>query len=115
MRQYGEVPPWVGAGPAPAVISATGLGTGGGASVSTADGSGFGEVLIMTGSNPSANGNVHLAFGTVPPSLFLSGDEAFGTLASANNPSSDITFSWSGGTLKPNKRYRMHYEWAASF
>lgn len=113
MRQYGEVPPWVGTGPAPTVQSVTGLGTGGGAGVDTDDGSGFGDVLIQTGSNPSAGGNIVLAFSVVPPLLFISGDGEFGALIVTNNPSAAVTITWAA-TLPPGRKLRLNYEWSVS-
>lgn len=115
MRQYGEVPPVLSTNAAPQVSATSGLGTGGGAAVQTKDGQGFGEVLVTSGSNPSAGGSVTLTFAQTPPVLFLAGDEAFGALTAANNDGAHTTFaiSWAT-TLPPNRALRLAYEWSVS-
>lgn len=113
MRQYGEVPPVLSTDPAPRVESTAGLGTGGGAGVQTPDGSGFGGISIMTGSSPLANGNVQVGFSASPPALFISLPDDFGTQTIVQ-AGSELTIAWSGATLLPNHRYRIHYEWSIS-
>jgi hypothetical protein len=114
MRQYGEVPPWLAANNTPAVVSATGLGTGGGASVSTPDSSGFGDVLVRTGPGASASWSIVLAFPNTPPTLFVSGDDAFGVISQAT-VSKQITLSGTGGSFVNNgQTLKIHYEWSVS-
>lgn len=114
MRQYGEVPPWLSTAAAPQVKTVAGIGTGGGAGVQTKDGQGFGEVILRSGSNPSAGGNVVLQFPQTPPTLFISGDEEFGVLTVTGQTTTTVTISWAT-TLPPSRRLRLHYEWNASF
>lgn len=114
MRQYGELPPWLAALNTPKVSAVTGLGTGGGAGVDTADSGGFGDVSVFVGPGVLAAGSVALTFPSTPPTLFVSGDEAFGTVTQAT-VSNVVTISWSGGRLIPgSKAYRLHYEWNLS-
>ena len=114
MRQYGEVPPWLAAVNTPKVQVTTGLGTGGGASVQTPDSGGFGEVLVTAGVGVLASGNVVILFpSTGTPTLFISGDEAFGAITqSVDDPS--ITIFWTGAKMIAGRRYRISYEWAVS-
>ncbi len=115
MRQYKEVPPWLAASNTPAVSATTGLGTGGGASVQTPDSGGFGDVLVRAGSGVLAAGSVALTFLSAPPTLFISGDEEFGTITQAT-VADVVTISWTGGTMIARDRpYRLHYEWETSF
>lgn len=116
MRQYGEVPPWLAALNTPSVKSTSGLGTGGGAGVFSQDSGGFGEIQVFIGPGFSANGNVVLNFPNTPPTLFISGDGAFGTLSQAT-VGNNVTLSWTGATFKSpgaSKTYRLRYEWSSS-
>jgi hypothetical protein len=115
MRQFGEVPPWLSAAAAPAVVSMTGIGAGGGAGVQTQDGQGFGEVCIVTGSNPAAGGSVTLNFPQLPPILFFTGSDVFGVISAAGNDGAhnQIVLSWTA-QLPPGARCQLHYEWAVS-
>lgn len=114
MRQYGEVLPVPPSDP-PAISTIAGLGTGGGAGVQSQVGqSGWGHVVVKTGLNPLANGNVHLVFGSAPPSLFVAGDESFGPLGVTGQGTTDIVIAWTSATLLPQHTYRINYEWAVS-
>lgn len=119
MRQYGEVPPTLSTAAAPSVSTTTGLGTGGGASVQTkglpSDGQGFGDVVVMSGSNPSSSGSVVLTFPQTPPILFFAADEGFGALTVTGNDGAhtSITVAWSV-TLPKSRRLGIHYEWNVS-
>jgi len=113
MRQYGEVPPTLGAGPAPKVSIVTGLGTGGGASVFTQDGSGYGDVFIQTGKNPDATWEVQIEFSSAPPTLFVSGDDALGILE-VSQVGTTLTVNSTDAFWSPNTKYQLHYEWAVS-
>lgn len=115
MRNAYEPPPWLAPLNTPVVSTTSGLGTGGGAGVETIDSSGFGEVSIQAGKGYSAAGSVALTFPSPPPTLFISGDEAFGPLTQAT-VGDVVTISWTaakfvGGNSKP---YKIHYEWAVS-
>ena len=115
MRQYKEVPPWLAASNTPAVSATTGLGTGGGASVQTPDSGGFGEVLVRGGVGVATSGSVALTFPSTPPTLFVSGDQEFGTITQAT-VGDVVTISWTGGTMIPRDRlYQLHYEWESSY
>jgi hypothetical protein len=111
MRQYGILPPWLAPLNTPEVVSATGLGTGGGAAIVTPDSGGFGTIRVYPGVGASAAGNVIITFPNTPPSLFISGDDAFGPLTqtvSGNN----ITIAWTTAALKANgKHATISYEW----
>ena len=114
MRQYGEIPPWLAALNTPSVSSTSGLGTGGGAAVQTSDSGGFGEVLVNTGPSSSATWNVVLTFPSTPPTLFISGDDAFGPITQAT-VGNNVTLSGTGAKfLLTGKPYKLHYEWSVS-
>lgn len=119
MRQYGDVPPWVGAGAAPKVSSVSGVGraAGGGAAVQTQDGNGFGHIEVTMGGAAVAAGQVVLTFAAAPPVLFFAADEMFGPLTIVNNDGAhtSITIQWlrPGGYVVGNK-YNIHYEWSIS-
>lgn len=119
MRQYGEVPPWLGAKPAPQITSVSGVGenAGGGAGVQTQDGSGFGHIEVMMGKSAIAAGQIVLTFSVAPPVLFFSGAEMFGPLTITNNDGAhtSITIAWTRpGSYIVGKRYDIHYEWSVS-
>ena len=116
MRQYGEVPPWLAANNTPQVGACSGLGTGGGAGVQTQDSGGFGDVFVNVGTDYSASGSVALVFPSTPPTLFISGDAAFGALTQAT-VSNTVTISWTAAKFSApgnGKNYRLHYEWSVS-
>lgn len=114
MRNAYEPAPWLAASNTPNVSSVTGLGTGGGASLQTIDSSGFGSVLVAPGKGYASNGSVALTFPGTPPTLFISGDEAFGIL-SQSTVGKVTTISWSGANFPaPETAYAIHYEWNVS-
>lgn len=116
MRKAYEPIPWLAALNTPAISAATGLGTGGGAGVQTSDSSGFGDVFIYIGPGFTANGTIALTFPSAPPTLFISGDAAFGTLSQAT-VGNVVTISWTAASFpSPGraKRHLIHYEWSLS-
>lgn len=114
MRQYGSVPPWLSTAVAPFVELPLGLGAGGGASVFTADGQGFGDIYVQTGSNPASNGGgLALSFPQAPPLLFISADDEFGVINIGGQQTLAVTIGWTA-QLPPNRKLRIHYEWAVS-
>lgn len=114
MRFAYEPIPWLSTAAAPQVSATTGLGTGGGAGVNTPDGTGFGAVAVTAGSGAATSGSVVLKFAANPPTLFISGDEAFGTITSSGQGTTSVTISWTGANLIKSKRYRLNYEWSVS-
>lgn len=114
MRSAYEPAPWLAAPNTPNVSAVTGLGTGGGASLQTIDSSGFGSVLVAPGQGFASNGSVALTFPSVPPVLFISGDQEFGILAQST-VGNVVTISWSGANFpSPGSSYAIHYEWKTS-
>jgi len=114
MRSAYEPIPWLAADNTPRIKSTTGLGTGGGAGVSTQDSSGFGEIDVKFGVNHSANVTVVLNFPSTPPTLFISGEQCFGTVTQAT-VSNDVTITCTGILPgAPGELRRLHYEWATS-
>ncbi len=116
MRMAYEPPPWLAANNTPAISAASGLGTGGGAAVQTADSGGFGDVNVMVGKNYSAAGSVALTFPNTPPTLFISGEDAFGPVTQAT-VGNVVTISWTAAHFSApggGKLYKLHYEWAVS-
>lgn len=113
MRQYGEIPAPLATIDTPQALSTSGLGTGGGASVQTPDSGNYGDVMITAGPSVSTSGNVVLQFANTPPTMFIAGDEGFGTITQAHdNVAKTITISWTSATLVPgSRRHRIHYEW----
>lgn len=114
MRQYGEVPPWLAAQNTPKVSACTGLGAGGAAAVQTSDSGGFGDVLVYIGAGWNTSGSVALTFPSAPPTLFIAGGEAFGTV-SQNTVGNIVTVSWINASFVPRSQpYQLHYEWNLS-
>lgn len=112
MRKAYELPPILAPDNTPVVASTTGLGTGG-ASVQTSDSSGYGDVFVYIGSGAASSGSVVLNFPNAsPPQMFVSGDQAFGTITSNLN-GQILTISWTGAFyLRKNSRVHvLHYEW----
>ena len=117
MRQYGSVPPWLAANNTPMIGGTQGLGTNGGASVQTPDSGGFGEILVYPDADYEATGQVDLVFPNTPPTLFIAGDEAFGTISQSTDvPTKTVTISWLDHSFVAprSKPYRIHYEWLTS-
>jgi len=115
MRQYGEAPPWLAAANTPLVKDCTGLGTGG-AGIFTPDSSGFFDVLCTVGTGWDVDGSIVLAFPSTPPTLFVSGDEAFVSL-SQSTTGNDVTIAWTGAALGGfiGQTLRIHAEWETSY
>lgn len=116
LRNAYEPIPWLAADNTPAVSATSGLGTGGGAGVQTPDSSGFGDIYVYVGAGVATSGSVALTFPNTPPTLFISADQAFGTLTQAT-VSDVVTISWTGAAFKSpggGKKYNIHYEWLTS-
>lgn len=115
LRQYGSIPQTLAANNVPAVLSTSGLGTGGGASVQIGQTNGSqGTIDIITGSNPSVNGNVELQFPNTAPTLFLALLPEFGTPVVTNPSATTLLIAWTSDTFLPNKRYKIPFQWATS-
>ena len=83
----------------PAIASTTGLGTGGGAGVENVVNNGqSGDVLVKVGPDYSASGSLALDFLAPVSTCMVTGDQAFGTIASAI-VGSVVTVSWTGAAF----------------
>lgn len=112
MRQYGEIPAPNAAANTPAVSAVTGLGTGGGAAVQTDDSGNYGAVLVYAGAGVATSGSIDLTYPSTPPTLFIAGREAFGTITQAT-VGNVVTISWTGASMIPRSTpYALAYEWA---
>lgn len=109
MREYGSIPPVLTANVAASIGASSGLGTGGGAGILDAPFAFLGDIEIVTGSNPTANGSLALSFASAPPALFIAGPDAFGAITQST-AGSVVTIVWTGGSFRPNAKYRIHYE-----
>jgi len=107
VRYAYELPPILNTDPAPQVSAVTGAG---GASVQTPDGTGYGSVLVY---GAGASGSVALTFASAPPTLFVAGSDAFGTITQ-NTVGNVVTISWTGGRASESGNPRViSYEWAS--
>lgn len=115
MRTAFSVPPILAANNIPTVKSTVGLGTGGGASCQVPSNGGFGTVQVFCGIGALANGNVDLSFPSTPPDLFISGDEAFGTLTQSTT-GNDVVIAWTGEHMIPGRAepYILTFQWLLS-
>lgn len=113
LRSFGAIPQTLAANNVPAVSATTGLGTGGGAGVQPGQTNGSqGTVNILTGSNPSTGGTVALTFPSTPPTLFVAGSEAFGTI-SQGTVGNVVTLTWTA-KLQAATRHRIAFQWATN-
>lgn len=110
LKNFGSVGNILAAANVPIMKSTVGLGTGGGAFVQIGATNGsYGHIEIVTGSNPSVNGNVDITFASAPgAALSVTPGEVFGavTVAPSGN---DVVIAWTADTFKPNSRYRIPY------
>jgi hypothetical protein len=106
MRQYGEVLPTLAPANTPIISGVTGAG---GAGLNTTFGGGYFDILV---SAPGPSGSVALTFPSAPPTLFIAGEENFGTVTQATI-GNVTTVSWSGGVSSLNHK-RIHCEWSVS-
>lgn len=111
MRQYGFIPAPNAAANTPAVSATENLGTGGGAGVQTPDSGNYGDVFVIAGVGWASEGSLVLTFPGTPPTLFIAGEEAFGTVTQETD-TNDVTISWADAVFVAGNTYRLHYEWA---
>lgn len=110
LRNFGGVASVLAAANVPIMKSTVGLGTGGGASVQIGISNGsFGNIEILTGSNPSVNGNVDITFQSAPgAALKITPGPEFGTVTLAPS-GNDVVIAWTTDTFLPNHRYKIPY------